>query len=72
MHKGVFMTQYSLNGNSKNSITSALVAMETDFKWKIVCASYRKTTLCLSSDLIVMKGGNELHYILLKSVCKAW
>lgn len=48
MHESIFMPQYSLNGNRKNSMTSVLVTMETvDLKWKITCESYRKTTFCL-------------------------
>lgn len=55
----------------QNSVTSVLVTMETiDFKCKIVCKSYTKTTLCLSPDLIVMKKGDELSYILLKTFLK--
>lgn len=74
MHEGIFMTQYSLNslkGNRKNSVTSVLVTMETlDFKCKIVFKSYMKTTLCLSPDLILMKEGDKLSYILLKAFLK--
>lgn len=72
MHEDIFMTQYSLNGNSRNSVTSVLVTMETvDIKWKVISESYRKTTFCLSPDLIEMKEGEELHYILLKSIFQA-
>lgn len=64
MHEGIFMTQYSLNGNSRNSVTSVLVTMETgECKRKIICKSYRKTTFCLFPDLIVMKEGDELHIL---------
>ena len=48
--------QYSLNGNSKDSMSLLPVTVETvDYKWKIMFESYRKTFFCLPPDLRVMK-----------------
>lgn len=55
--------------NSKNSFTSVLVSMETvDFKWKIICASYRKTTFCFISWFNSNEGRRTILYMLFKSL----
>ena len=59
-----WVVQYSLIGNSKNSMSSLPVTVETvDYKWEIMFESYRKTFFCLSHDLRVMKEGNMNYCI---------
>lgn len=56
------MPQCSLNGNSKNSVTSVLEATgNSGFQVENNMWMFQENNFCVSLDLTVMKEGDELH-----------